>query len=138
MLRFAAILILLLSVHVLRAQETSRIYVLHDSVGESIDQSEKIKYHLFTFWSDTAFDHAEFIMQSDSSILLVGTMKNGTIDERKCTKESLANDNFLVRYYAGLVPVESDSGAFGKFAGGAIVSLGSAIIAYIESHRGRR
>lgn len=138
MLRFAAILILFLSAHLLHAQQASRVYILHDSVGESIDQNEKIKYHLFTFWHDSAFDHAEFILQPDSSVTLVGTMTNGTVEEIKCTKESIANYKFLVRYYAGLIPEQSSSGAFGKFAGGAIVSLGTAIITYVQTHRGRR
>lgn len=138
MLRFVAILVLFLSVHVLRAQDASHVYILHDSVGDRIDQSEKIKYHLFTFWHDSAFDHAEFILDSDSSIVLVGTMSNGAIQEIKCTKENIEHYNFLVRYYAGLIPERSSSGEFGKYFGGAVVSFGSAVITYIQTHRGRR
>lgn len=138
MLRFTAILILFLSASLVRAQEASRYYILHDTVGESIDQSEKIRYHLFSFWSDSAFDHAEFVLQSDSSIVLIGTMRNGVVQEIKCTKENIDHYNFLVRYYAGLIPDQSSSGAFGKYMGGAIVSLGSALITYVQSHWGRR
>ena len=139
MLRFAAILILFLSAQALRAQDAANVYVLHDSVGTTIDQSEKIKYHLFTFWSDSSFDHAEFVMQQDSSIVLIGTMKNGTVQEKKCTKEQMDQYNFLVRYYAGLIPESSASSeAFGKYFGGAVIGFGTAVISYIQTHRGRR
>jgi hypothetical protein len=138
MLRFAAILILFLSTHFLCAQDPARVYVLHDTVGESIDQSEKIKYHLFTFWSDTAFDHAEFIMQSDSSIVLIGIMKNGSVDQRVCTKENMRHYNFLVRYYGGMIPEQDNSSSVGALLGGAIVSISTAIVTYVETHRGRR
>jgi hypothetical protein len=138
-MRVLLLLLLMCAFHgVSRAGDTLRVVVLHDSVGESIDRSEKIKYHLFPFWSDSAFDHAEIRMKSDSSMIVVGTMTDGTVREVPCTKENFRYYNFLVRYHAGLIPEEPSSATFGKFLGGAIVGVGSAIITYIQSYRGRR
>lgn len=113
------------------AQNPTTIIVLHDTVGESIDSTEKTKYHLFTFWSAKQFNHAEFLMNADSTLSIRGTMKDGAVYIIPCTKKEFDQYNYQVRYYAGLVPKKSGKGC-GEALGAGLGSLVGTVTAFIS------
>lgn len=135
-MRVALLFLLFLFAREAAAQDSARAYVLHDSVGVTIDRAEKVKCHLFPFWADSTFDHAEFRMNSDSSIVLVGTMVNGTQQSVTCSAEQIHYCNFLVRYYHGLVPTSSP-GNGGAILGSMVAGAITSIITIIESQKRR-
>ncbi|HTF04006.1 MAG TPA: hypothetical protein VK826_08270 [Bacteroidia bacterium] len=90
------------------AGDTLRVVVLHDTLGMTIDSSEKAAYHLFPFWYASDFHHAEYVMNADSSLSIIGTMKDGSTRVLPCSKQEFAQHRYLVYYYAGQVaPPES-------------------------------
>lgn len=61
------------------AQPDRRILIVSSEVGESINLLEKEKYKLFPFVKNELFKSAQFILYSDSSIVLKITFKNDSI-----------------------------------------------------------
>lgn len=126
MVRLLSLTFLIAASVLLRAQTTPQIIVLHDSVGTVIDSSEKARFHLFPFWSAKQFDHAEFLMNADSTISIRGTMKDGNVYTIPCTKDEFANYQYQVRYYSGTLPKEArhNNGAvLGEAIGGLVTSV---------------
>ena len=68
-------------------QDTSELLVLSDKVGEEIDSTEKMQYHLFPYYSPKDFQSAQLFRMSDNSMVLKAMMKNGSIQERSITNE---------------------------------------------------
>ena len=58
-------------------------------VGESIDSLEKVKYHLFPYFSTATYEMGEFYKYPDSSISLRVKRKDGLTDERSISKNEL-------------------------------------------------
>lgn len=134
MLRMFMMLALLCLVQFASAQQSEQIIILHDTVGTSIDSTEKAKYHLFTFWSAKQFDHAEFLLNADSTISIRGTMKDGAVYIIPCTKKEFDQYNYQVRYYAGLIPKEKCENC-GENIGAAIGSLTGCITGFFMIRR---
>jgi hypothetical protein len=69
-----------------KSEDTLKVLTISPKVGDVIDSAEKAKYHLFSFWENDKFLSAQFVQQPDSSIFLVGTMKDGTIKKMPYTR----------------------------------------------------
>ena len=108
-MRLATVFLFLsLTAGYLRAEDTLRVVVLHDTLGTTIDSAEKATYHLFPFWYASDFHHAEYVMNADSSLSIIGTMKDGGTRVLPCAKQEFTQHRYLVYYYAGQVaPPES-------------------------------
>ncbi|MGQ0826836.1 MAG: phage holin family protein [Bacteroidota bacterium] len=59
------------------SEDTVKVLIVNPIVGESIDSTEKVNYHLFPFWGPSVFRSARFIKKTDGKIYLEGTMKTG-------------------------------------------------------------
>lgn len=132
MLRTFFLTAFVLSIVTIQAQIYAQRIVLHEVVGECIDSSEKVKYHLFPFWMNSHFDHAEFYRNTDSTMFIVGTMKDGSLDTVTCSQEELVHNNFLVRYYAGLIPKESVSG---ELVGSIVSAIMGGVFTFIQARK---
>lgn len=67
-------------------RDSVKILTISSKVGDLIDSTEKAKYHLFPYWDEGEFLSAQFVQNADGSILLLGTMKDGTIKKMSFTK----------------------------------------------------
>jgi hypothetical protein len=84
-----------------QAGDSTKVLSISSVIGDIIDSAEKAKYDLFPFWFSDEFSSAQFIQQPDSSIILVGRMKNGTIQKKNYTKAAygeLVRNNFGVNH----------------------------------------
>ncbi|MFI5203842.1 MAG: hypothetical protein ACHQF2_05045 [Flavobacteriales bacterium] len=92
---------LLLFCSSMRAQDISRFVTIHPLVGTVIDSTEKVKYHLFPYWKKENFKQASFYRQADSSVVLVGTMKNDSTIQLSFSKQDLKNTTITINAWAG-------------------------------------
>lgn len=115
------------------AQSAPQLVVLHELVGTSIDSAEKVKYHLFPNWPDQHFSHAEFYRNTDSTMFIVATMRDNSADTMACSKDEFGRDNFLVRYYAGLIPKEKKNSV--AWIGALTSALSSGLFTFFAQRR---
>ncbi len=78
------------------AQDSLRVKVIHEYVGEVIDSTEKSKYHLFPFLSSKQFISAQFLTKPDGSVILRAKMKYDTIMDREFSEQMLEWTNILI------------------------------------------
>lgn len=74
-----------------------------------IDSTEKAKYHLFPFWTKEEFRGAYFYRKADSSIVLKGAMKDGSIKTMAYPQADFNNSAYLVKYYSGLIKPDNSA-----------------------------
>lgn len=68
--------------------DTSSILTISSKVGDLIDSTEKAKYHLFPYWKAEDFLSAQFIVEPDGKIFIVGQMKDGSIKKMAYSRSS--------------------------------------------------
>lgn len=72
-------------------QESGKVIIVSEKVGEEIDSKEKKKYDLFSFYSKKEFHSAKFLEMNDGSIILRAVMKDGSVKDTPLTKEEFAS-----------------------------------------------
>ncbi len=73
------------------------VLIISPKVGDFIDSSEKVRYHLFPFWENSKFRSAQFIKKEDGKLYVVGAMRDGTtkvMPYSKSSYERLAETTF--------------------------------------------
>lgn len=80
-----------------------RLVTLHPLVGERIDSTEKIKYHLFPYWKKEDYSSAYITEEPGSGYKITGLMKDGSTKTIPVTAADIKNMHFLVSYYGGLI-----------------------------------
>lgn len=76
---------------------------LSSAVGRTIDSAEKVQYGVLTFWPKEEFQSAQFILQRDSTVMIVGTMKDGSVKTVPCTREYVRQTAYVIDRRAGIV-----------------------------------
>ncbi|MCD6068546.1 MAG: hypothetical protein K0S33_3372 [Bacteroidetes bacterium] len=82
---------------------SNKVLLLHEIVGETIDSTEKSHYHLFPFWSREEFVSAAVYQKPDSTYLLAGNMRDGSVRSLIISATDLGNIRYQVSYYAGKI-----------------------------------
>ena len=61
--------------------DSSKLIMLSESLGTSIDSIEKTKYKLFPYWNTTRFELAQICDRGNGQYAVIGKMKDGSIKE---------------------------------------------------------
>jgi len=75
----------------LEEQESGKVIIVSEKVGEEIDSKEKKKYDLFPDYSKKEFQSAQFLEMNDGSIILRAIMKDGSAKDTPFTKEEFSS-----------------------------------------------
>ena len=84
-----------------------RLVTLHPLVGEKIDSTEKVTYHLFPFWPKEDFACAYIIELPNNTYKLTEVLKNRSTTIILLSKADVDNMHYQVSYYGGEVRADN-------------------------------